>query len=288
MGYQLWFQNNSALPLTHGPHGLWVHSKFRCHTFTRLCVPAVDWYRTVHTSSTHYWARARRWTTLGEVKCLLIIMHILNIQMPEKPRRERQSMSQFLQKYSSNVKCVLSHTSVFFSSSFPPHFSYSIKQQHGCTLAEKHICPHTSARQSPFAFWTQSCLLSPSSELSPRTCFITTLWSKTPHFKQITSKHWHKSTLQLSLQPAVACYLCSTFVYKMSYRDLKLLPTYWKTPRRRSQASWRSQSPQWTVPGSSPCMGYQRTRMRMKSGGNYAPIDRQRSWSHSWMAESAG
>lgn len=29
-------------------------------------------------------------------------------------------------------------------------------------------------------------------------------------------------------------------------------------------------------------------RMRMKSGGNYAPIDRLRSWSHSWMAESAG
>lgn len=26
----------------------------------------------------------------------------------------------------------------------------------------------------------------------------------------------------------------------------------------------------------------------MKSGGNCAPIDRQRSWSHSWMSESAG
>lgn len=26
----------------------------------------------------------------------------------------------------------------------------------------------------------------------------------------------------------------------------------------------------------------------MRSGGNFAPIDRQRSWSHSWMCESAG
>lgn len=26
----------------------------------------------------------------------------------------------------------------------------------------------------------------------------------------------------------------------------------------------------------------------MRSGGNCAPIDRQRSWSHSWMCESAG
>lgn len=26
----------------------------------------------------------------------------------------------------------------------------------------------------------------------------------------------------------------------------------------------------------------------MKSGGNCAPIDRQRSWSHSWMSGSAG
>lgn len=71
------------------------------------------------------------------------------------------------------------------------------------------------------------------------------------------------------------------------------LPTYWKTPRRRSQASWRSQIRRQTVPGFSPCMGYQkRTRsmrmMKMKSGGNCAPIDRQRSWSHSWMAVSAG
>lgn len=26
----------------------------------------------------------------------------------------------------------------------------------------------------------------------------------------------------------------------------------------------------------------------MRSGGNYAPIDRRRSWSHSWVAGSAG
>lgn len=42
-------------------------------------------------------------------------------------------------------------------------------------------------------------------------------------------------------------------------------------------------------------MGWRRTRTktktrwkRMKSGGNCAPIDRQRSWSHSWMFKSAG
>lgn len=68
----------------------------------------------------------------------------------------------------------------------------------------------------------------------------------------------------------------------------KVLPTYWKTPKCRSQASWRSQSPQRTVPGSSPCVGYWRTRRRTTSGGNSAPIDRQRSWSRSWMAASAG
>lgn len=107
MGYQPWFQNTSALPLTHGPHGLWVHSKLRCHTFTRLCV---NWHRAAHTSSTHYWARG--WTRFCKVKCLLTIMHILNIQMPEKPRRESQTMSQFLQKYSSNVKSV-TYTSFF-------------------------------------------------------------------------------------------------------------------------------------------------------------------------------
>lgn len=70
--------------------------------------------------------------------------------------------------------------------------------------------------------------------------------------------------------------------------DLKLFPTYWKSPVCRSRASWRSQSPRQTVPGSSPCVSCQRMKRRMSSGGNYAPIGTQRSWSHSWVAKKAG
>lgn len=83
-------------------------------------------------------------------------------------------------------------------------------------------------------------------------------------------------------------YSCYHFNPTLLITDLKLFPTYWKSPARRSRASWRSQSPLQTVPGSSPCVSCQRMKRTMRSGGNYAPIGTQRSWSHSWVAKKAG
>lgn len=105
----------------------------------------------------------------------------------------------------------------------------------------------------------------------------------------------HKSlpSRAVNLRYSQNCYFRPLLYTQGTKENLQLLLTYWKTPGRRSRASWRSQSPQWTVPGFSPCTGYQRTRRRMmmrrrKSGGNYAPIDKQKSWSHSWMDVSVG
>lgn len=116
------------------------------------------------------------------------------------------------------------------------------------------------------------------------TCFITTLIEANITFQW---KHFPRTQASLALRlipAAVTIYIKTSFLFTV----LKLFPTYWKSPARRSRASWRGQSPRQIVPGSSPCESCQRMKRRMMSGGNYAPIGTQRSWSHSWVAENAG